>query len=395
MPRKLLYRTTGLDLDSASVERAVRGRMGALGLKTRRDYLARLSGAELQELIEHVVVPESWMFRDSEAFNAVAAFVRRRLAERPERAPRILSLPCAGGEEPYSVAMALRDAGIAPGACRIEGMDISAAAIARARAARYTRNAFRSQHLGFRDRHFKAEGQEYVLNPDIRAMVQFSQANLFELDLAANAGRYDVLLCRNLLIYFDDATTTRAIGALRTLLADDGILFAGYAEVPAYARRGFMSLALPGAFALQKQAASAAGVAPRRSTPPSWRHDRPVQRPSGRALQRPGTDKLLSLAQFQANSGDFPAATRSCQALLAADPACAGAYFVLGMVSECQGDSEAALRNWRRCLYLQPDHYEALCSLALLAEQSGDGVRARSFRARAARVFDDRMSVAA
>jgi chemotaxis protein methyltransferase WspC len=377
----LLRQATGIDLPRVSAERALRTRMDALRIDQRAAYLALLGGAELEALIELVVVPESWMFRDPAALSAATAFVQRRVADRPGRRPRILSLPCAGGEEPHSLAMALRDAGVAAGACHVEGIDISAASIARARAGRYTRNAFRGADLAFRARHFAADGAVHVLNDEIRAMVAFRQANLFALDTAANAGRYDVLFCRNLLIYFDAATAARAAGVLRALLADDGILFAGSTEVPVFCRHGFAMLPLPGAFGLHKQAAGPGAPA----TPAVRR-----LAPAARALPGPGPAELLALAQRQANSGDLAAASAGCHAVLAADPACADAYFLLGMVSDCAGERRAADRYWRRCVYLRPDHYEALCSLALLAEQAGDVAAAGSLRQRATRVIQCR-----
>jgi chemotaxis protein methyltransferase WspC len=215
--RELLRRASGLDLDQQTVDRALRERMAKCGATDATSYLDAMTPAELAALIELVVVPESWMFRDPDAFAAATAFVQRRLAERPARMVRILSLPCAGGEEPYSMAMALADAGVAPASFRIEGIDLSATAIARANAGRYTRNAFRGRALAFRERHFSRHGDEYQISDALRAQVAFAQGNLFAFDAATAAGRYDVVFCRNLLIYFDEPTsaaaTIRAIGA--------------------------------------------------------------------------------------------------------------------------------------------------------------------------------------
>jgi chemotaxis protein methyltransferase WspC len=209
-PREILRHATGLDLDEATLERALHARMKGLGLEARSDYLALLSGPELDALAELVVVPESWMFRDPAAFQAALALATGRLARRPGHLVRILSLPCAGGEEPYSMAMALLDAGVPLDQCRIDGIDLSKVSIARARAGRYTRNAFRGARVDFRDRYFSADDGGYLLRDDIRAAVQFGKGNLFGLDMAANAGRYDVIFCRNLLIYFDDHSIARA-----------------------------------------------------------------------------------------------------------------------------------------------------------------------------------------
>ncbi len=271
-PHALLREATGIDLGAEVVERALRERMDRLGLAERGAYLALLGGAELHALVDHVVVPESWMFRNAEAFDAAVAWVLRCLAAQPARQLRILSLPCAGGEEPYSLAMALDRAGIAPGACAIDAMDVSAAAIARARAGRYTRNAFRGRDLAFRDRYFQEDGGEYHLDARIRERVGFSQANLLAPGFARQAGQYDLVFCRNLLIYFDEATVARAVAALDALLARDGILFTGYAELAAVSRHGFAPLPLPGAFAMC------------RSDAPS-----PFDAPARRARRRPAT----------------------------------------------------------------------------------------------------------
>ena len=251
--RDLIRRATGLNLTAEVAGRAVAERLARLGQSDEHAYLRSIAPEELKALTELVVVPESWMFRDPEAFNAVATFVRARLVAAPGRVVRILSIPCAGGEEPYSIAMALMDAAVPRSATVIEAIDLSEVALSRARRGRYTRNAFRGAELSFRERHFTQDGNEYQINQALRDQVSFSQGNLLSIDALGNAGRYDIVFCRNLLIYFDDATTATAIARLRLLLADDGMLFAGYAEVPAFCAHGFTPMRMPGAFALQKE----------------------------------------------------------------------------------------------------------------------------------------------
>ena len=377
--RDLIRGKTGLNLTAAVAERAVAERLARLGQDNAQAYLDAIDATELKALTELVVVPESWMFRDAEAFHAVAAFVRARLAAFPTRIVRILSIPCAGGEEPYSIAMVLADAGVPRSATLIDAIDLSDVALERARRGRYTRNAFRGAQLAFRERHFTQDGNEYQINQGLRDQVNFSQGNL--------------------LIYFDDATTATAIARLRLLLADDGMLLAGYAEVPAFCSHGFTPLRIPGAFALQKEqqerrveprtklkAAAAPPprlVAPAPSAPPL----REVL-PTSAAQADPGV--LLEQAARLADQGDLAGAASLCQALLVTDPGSAQAYFILGMVSECDNKPVAANEYWRRCVYLQPDHYDALCHLALLAENTGDAAQALAFRQRAARVYDRR-----
>jgi chemotaxis protein methyltransferase WspC len=150
--RRQLQDSTGLVLPVDVVERAVRERTQRLGLATRDGYAPQPGTPEFESLVDLVVVPESWMFRDPDVFETALRFVQRRLLSHPGRQLRLLSLPCAGGEEPYSMAMALARAGIEPGMCRIDAVDLSRAALERARLGRYTRNAFRGADLAFRDR---------------------------------------------------------------------------------------------------------------------------------------------------------------------------------------------------------------------------------------------------
>ncbi|MDC8760500.1 CheR family methyltransferase, partial [Janthinobacterium fluminis] len=274
----LLRQATGLNLSKAAAERAVRQRMAERACTDSDSYLRELGADELAQLVELVVVPESWLFRDPQAFHAATAFVRRRMAGAG-RPLRILSLPCAAGEEPYSMAMALRDAGVPDDAYSIDAVDLSPACIARARRGVYGRNAFRGGDTGFRERYFSHVGEdEYRIAEALRAQVHFSQGNLLRFDTASYAGYYDVVFCRNLLIYFDKPTTAAAIATLAALLAEDGMLLAGYAEVPSFCRHGFTPLQHKQAFALGKRPAAPppAPTAPRparslfaASTPPA------------------------------------------------------------------------------------------------------------------------------
>src|ERR1035437_6136784 len=144
----LLRKTIGLDAESigsTSIQRAVRLRMRGLGLRRLEDceQLLERSRAEWNELVESVIVTETWFFRDPAL---LAAFVRLVLEEwlpaHPAAPVRVLSLPCASGEEPYSLAMVLLDASVAPERFQIDAIDISARALAHAARGIYGRNSF-------------------------------------------------------------------------------------------------------------------------------------------------------------------------------------------------------------------------------------------------------------
>jgi chemotaxis protein methyltransferase WspC len=314
-------------------------------------------------------------------FETALRFVQARLLTRPGQPVRVLSLPCAGGEEPYSLAMLLARAGIGPEHCRIDAFDLSRAAIARARAGRYTRNAFRGDDQGLRARFFAEDGDEQVIGPEPRAYVAFAQANLFDVD-PAFTGTYDLVFCRNLLIYFDLPTQQRAAAHLAALLADDGLLLAGYAEAPALCRHGFAPRTPHDTFALRKHGRRASAV--RRTLAAHPLPDPPAQ--PAAAAAAPAPRDLLAEAKAHADAGRLAQAEDACRALLTLRADDAEAWFLLGLTAECAGRPQDAEDAWRRCVYLDPEHYEALCALALLAEQRGDPAQGASLRERAARV---------
>lgn len=374
-----LRAATSLDLSVATVDRAVRERMRSSGAGF--DYDPQPGTQEFDALVDLVVVPESWILRDPAVFETALRFVQTRLLTRPGRQVRVLSLPCAGGEEPYSLAMLLARAGIEPGQCRIDGVDLSQAAIARARAGRYTRNAFRGDDQGLRARFFTDDGDEQVIGAEPREYVAFAQANLFDLAPAV-MGTYDLVFCRNLLIYFDTATQQRAAAHLAALLADDGLLLAGYAEAPALCRHGFAPRTPRDTFALRKRGRPLRAPRPHLSTSPAAA---PAPRPPV-PVAPPAPRDLLAEAKAHADAGRLAQAEDACRALLAVRADDAEAWFLLGLTAECAGRPRDAEDSWRRCVYLDPEHYEALCALALLAEQRGDLAQGASLRERAARV---------
>jgi chemotaxis protein methyltransferase WspC len=404
----MLREASGLQLDAATSERAVRTRMSRLGVDDEDRYLATIDAKELQELVDLVVIPESWMFRDPQAFEAATRLLKAR-ANQVNRKLRILSIPCAGGEEPYSLAIALHEAGLQPSAYSIDAIDLSVSNLDRARAGIFTSNAFRSGDLSYRERYFDQTGRLYQLKDEIRELVTFSHGNVLTFDTATTQHYYDVIFCRNLLIYFDSVNVARAAEKLLTALREDGVLFAGYSEVPAFCANGFEALKLPGAFALQKLTTRPAtpqrpgAATPQlRSVPDAPPLKKrtvaaavPAERPRlaaampPTAAPAPGVDDIDRIRAL-ADRGDLDSAAKACEALLQRTPDCAEAYYILGLAADHHKRRGAADDYWRRCIYLQPDHYEALCHLALLADAGGDSRSAASLRQRAARVFERR-----
>lgn len=454
-----LRQEIGLDpaaIGRAVFERTVRRRLTTLGLAREikpsertgasvsaisraedglSEYLQLLesSATEREELIEALVVKETWFFRDREPFHAFAQLAREWLVQHPGETLRALSVPCATGEEPYSLAMALLDAHVPPERFTIDAADLSVRALAQARQAVYGKNSFRGADLGFRDRHFTAvpclpdrPAGGYALNPQVRERVRFYAANLLGADFMRGAKPWDFVFCRHLLIYFDRATQARALAKLADLLPPRGWLFVGPAEMPLATAHGFVSAKLPMAFACQKAESPAATGTPdagQRLPVSSLKTNRvespishllkptedlatpsaapaalrwqgriedgrskmaPVHPPSSVLHPLPVTSSLL-LARELADAGRHEDAVAHCEAHLRQQGPSAEAYYLLGLIGEARGETQA-INYYRKALYLAPNHHEALRQISLLLEKNGDPDGARIFRHRAERV---------
>ncbi|VWB60212.1 CheR family methyltransferase [Burkholderia metallica] len=460
--RGWLLRETGIDPDSLGndfLTRALTERVHALQADGERlpsatrlpptqdaldAYWQQLNASadERRALIELFVVPETWFFRDREAFATLARLAAERLAALPGRVIRVLSAPCSTGEEPYSAAMALLDAGFDPASFTIDAIDLSARAIEQARLGCYGRNAFRGTATEFRARYFTPTRDGWLLDERVRACVQFSQENLVE--PAADTGiRYDFVFCRNVLIYFDRDAQDRVIRSLDARLADDGMLFVGPAETGVAMRHGMRSARVPLAFAFHREPAGAAldayaarpaaplsAAAPYRRaerftvaplaasrsvlavTPPGWRVDArqplavppPVMRAAAfdtgadlpmatgasasaapAAPVAESAPPTLEEAQALANAGAFDEAERVLAQFSARVGPHADAFYLNGLIADARGRAAEAGDFYRKALYLRPTHHEALTHLATLLDVGGDRAGAQWLLERARR----------
>lgn len=204
-------------------------------------------------LLPHLTNNESYFFRETPQLEAlrreVLPALRDALEPGPRREVRMTSAGCAGGEEPYTLAMIAREGGFQanPWAMRVTGLDLDTDALARARKGEYGPNAFRRLEEPERERHFEQVAPElWRVKPTIRSMVQFAQANLVSDGWWKQLPPQDVIFCRNVLIYFDDSSMARAIRGLYEFLLPGGYLFLGHAESLSRIPNRFEAVRRPG-----------------------------------------------------------------------------------------------------------------------------------------------------
>lgn len=394
---------------------ALAARMHASGCASAQAYLSRLGGdaAEFQELVTLLTINETYFFREPEQLILVTEKLVPRLLGLRAGAPlRILSAGCSTGEEPYSIAMALMDklGESWSGQVHLVAGDIDHLALAKARAGHYSAFSFRGTSEERRQRYFSPIGRHgFALADAVRNKVQFHHLNLLSPDVGPDLGDFDIVLFRNVSIYFDTPTRVAIQRNLSARMKPDGILLVGIAETLANDLGVFRLVEEDGLFFFTKAKAPCAARPPVRavSKPPV-----PAARPAAiqlaprvappapsaapvpaspavgdlaaaRALVRDehyedaarllrslveadGADRDAALlyAHVQIHRRAFAEAEIQAHRVLEHDQFSVAAAVLLGFSARSQGDHQAALRWFKQAVYCRHDCWVAHYYLA-------------------------------
>jgi chemotaxis protein methyltransferase CheR len=343
----LLRRETGIQLDQSqhSALRSALARAAPDGnaLSFLQAAADPVWGREtIANLVDQVTIKETFFLRERRQLDAIAW---RLLLERARAAGsgeiRVWSAACATGEEPYTLAILASEA-FAPGdpPLSILGTDISTAALEGALAGRYRERSVRTVEPALRRRYFEEKGDQFLVGERLRRLVRFAPHNLAH-DPIPPLGEspFDLIVCRNVLIYFDRETVERAIDGLERALRPDGMLILGSADT------------LCGTVRRLEQIGAAPAPAPRAK--PSAVSA--LRKPLGRAIEPEVADALDAEAWFlkglgALEAGDAAAATVALRRALYVDPTFALAAFILGRAHEAAGESVAARRAYEQAL---------------------------------------------
>lgn len=446
--RDLIEQRLGLSFDDAKLEglREVLGRRLAARSADAAAYLAELddgeANGELRELGRELTVGETYFFRHREQF---AAFSELALPERLQRGGprevRVLSAGCASGEEPYSIAVRVLSHGIPAGRrVSIRAVDVNPGALEKASRARYSTWSLRETDAEERKRWFVSHGREYTLAPEVRRLVTFEERNLAHDDPALFVPEaYDVVFCRNVLMYFSPVRIADIVSRFARSLAPGGYLFLGHAETLRGVSHDFHLQHTHNAFYYRRKEvleSHSISVAPPALAPPpvkaaetSWvgtwldtvqrtserierlTHRAPEGSPTSRgatvlgaradlglvldllrherfaealtALRELSTgeqrdpDATLLRAALLTHSGELDAAAAACRELLAHDELNAGAHYLLALSDERRGNLNQAVEHDRIAAYLDGTFAMPRLHLGLIARRTGDREGAR------------------
>jgi chemotaxis protein methyltransferase CheR len=360
--------------------------MRALGLARHEDYLALLGSGPASEwdtLIDEITIGETFFFRYPAQWDAIKDVVigerRAALGQAPLKA---LCAGCANGAEPFSLALLLRVDLDYRGPLTILGADISKARLAQAERGVFGAWDLRATPERYRDC-FVANAQGWILKGEYKQGVEFKALNLVEEGeafAARHAKEFDIVICRNVMIYFSAETNRRLLKGFHACLKEGGWFIAGHAEPYLEISNVFRPHPVRDAMLYRKLGAPpevrpcAPALAPAVSIPFRPREPAPrlgISRPAVPAAESVDTVRRL------ANAGEWSEATAICRRLSVADPFNPEIQFLAALISSHTGDREAQEAALRRALYIDPDFALAHYHLALASASRGDAQGAR------------------
>ena len=373
-------------------------RLFDLGLRDCAAYLRLLtegdkSGAEREAITAQLTIGETYFFRDQTQFDAIRDVILPDIIERKRssRDLRIWSAGCATGAEPYSLAILLRREFMH----RIDGWRVSILAtdinprfLAAAAAGRFRDWALRATPEALKRECFSRDGQAWSIHPEYKRWISFRLLNLLgnEFPAAGNGtGGFDLILCRNVMIYFAPEANRRLVLQFREALAQGGWFLVGAVEHNLETHNAFQALNAGGVTLYRRpksdppEPVAQPLLQPASTPPPKTPAKAPAaQRGAGPPeLKPPSIEGLRQLA----DSGDWTRAVPYCDCLLARDGLNPAVYFYRALVLEQVGVRAAAERSLRQAIYLDPNFLLAHYYLGLaLASEKRPRAAERSFK---------------
>jgi chemotaxis protein methyltransferase WspC len=407
---KFLSETFGFDPESIgrkNIKDAVNLRMNISMTDRVSNYLKLLKSdsEEPERLVEHIVVPETWFFRDRESFN----FLRKHIDEirslvQQRKMLRILSAPCSTGEEPYSAAMVLLEAGLSSEHFRIDAVDISRNAIETAKRAVYGKGSFRGENRGYQDRYFTYTEEGFKLDHTVAGSVHFFHDNFIQSYALKHHEPYHVVFCKNLLIYLTDDARKMVFANLDRLLLPDGIVFTGHSEMMSFLQYGFNPVKHSRSFACRKHikadkiesgkvspVSTTSIVSPAKTAHGSLRgrKDR-IPVPGNGSPTHPAPESVLTRVRILADRGALEEALKLCGQFLKEHSDNKEAYYLMGLINLALDFFTKAEHFFQKALYLDPCYYEALLHMNLLYEKRGELTKASVIKERIRRAESER-----
>ncbi len=347
-------------------------RMRACRCHDYGDYLRRLHSAmkgvqERKRLLELLINGETSFFRNEPQFNALRLRILPRLLQENQtcRSLKIWSAGCSTGEEPYSIAMVLNDAiqEVESWNISILATDIKSSVLDIAKQGKFDKHSIHAMPEYYLQKYFVPQGESWQISDVIRRMVEFRPHNLADsFHGEPKKQMFDLIFCRNVITYFDAETSKRVVSAFANCLKPGGFLFLGHAETLWGVSEEFRCVEFPQTFVYQKLTDELFDL---KLPPPVelpkfnqtstsvWPQPKiAVVRPELLNISGKSVDQLIANAHQLANDGVYREAVRLFDEVTARCPLNVEAHFVKGILFEKIGQTDSAIENFKRALYI-------------------------------------------
>ena len=360
----------------------------------------------LHRLIDQLVIPETYFFRYPQSYELLRRWATRWLKDNPEGCLRVASIPSATGEEPYSIAMILRDCGFDWGRFVIDAVDVSGPLIEYSRQGLYHPDSLRRHPLVEQARYFDSSAAGIRVKKELRDSVNFIHGNVTKLPETFFRAPYPLVFCRNVLIYLSNDARDALYQQIQKIMSPKGILFTGPPEVSFFLGQGMAVMSHGQAFALQfreqpratpkpfarpllKPLSRLTGQRGRALKPTLPELPLPIRRPSALVAEssqmatsasQPAQNPLQQVRAL-ADSGDLEAAHQLLSRQLQQSRDVEG-FLLEGEILLAKEDLTGSHKALKKALYLDPSNREALSHLCLLAQRLGNLAEAKKYRLR-------------
>lgn len=393
----VLLKEMGLNISSLgknSIKKALSRRMKSTSESSFYAYISLIKNStkELNEFIDEVAINETWFYRDEAPFTALSNYSLTCLKKRPNEPVRLLSIPCSTGEEPYSMAISLLEAGLTESQYLIDAIDISARSLATAKEGIYTKNSFRGHSKRFQSRYFdQFEKSSYAVKTHVKNNVNFNKGNLLNLCAARTSKPYNVIFCRNLLIYLDVSYHNRVLKILSNLLHDDGLLFIGHSESGLFTDSPFTPSPYPKTFSYIKNRLVQAIVSPVDTfAPVATQFSKPKNIPDLDNMPPyfSPAEKTMDIAdaKFFAANKEYEKAVLIYEKIIQEKGPSATVFYLLASTFYDMSDFKNSIQMLKKAIYLEPNFIEAINMLSLIYKDLGDEENFQKFTRRSKRV---------
>ncbi len=424
---KLLSDQTGHKIkpeDESKLEEVISSQMKYYGFSSPHDYYHLLQSRFMdtsddiwQAFIDKLVNIETYFFRDQDQLSVIENWIIPEIIKNKKKGETLnfLSVGCSTGEETYSLAI-LSDRFMKKHQnipIKVIGIDINKQSIEKAKNGYYKEHSFRNGMPDFLVSYFNITKDQWEVIPEIQKMVTFYTCNVLQgfrgIPYLEN-GNIDLIICRNVFIYFTPQALAAVLSILINALNNDGFLITGHTEISGISPSNLKTIIFPESIVYQKCRTQTSD----KSAPPQPLHKAVItnKAKAHKMVSTPSPDfsdalllfnqgnyklsieilKLIIskeplnsdayylLAYSQANMGNYNQAIQSCKQALKFNPLNCNAYFLLALISHALGHIDTQTKYLNKVLYLEPSHIPSHIELAIIYERAGHYSKAIKMR---------------